>query len=1353
MADERLSNVIGAPFAEHVLTQLNLRAAHNSTGQGSVPTRSPEEILFLANKSAWVKLTSSVRITPDPAEFYKKLELGVNYANPEDLAKAWILESGTSIANGVGIDLRKGIGPEGAYGMGGTDELGYRPMPGLTSVTIDTKGVLGSLREATISFKVWNMNQLNVIEALYFRLGYSMLLEWGHTQFYTNQNKTGNGGTFATNSYGINPFIPGLRKENIQQQIAKHAYDFSGNYDGMLGIVSNFHWSFNQEGGYDCTVRLVGLGAIIDSIRTNLSYRMPNTLYESYKSQQELLAELQAIQNERDKQKELDKQRAAEGLPPLVAAATNNEGIKAIIASDNGVSNVTNVELAKHALPTFYSNTTVDYYYKAVKGGKTSNKAYATELNTKRTGLFLNPLPGVRSVFQVLYAENPQSIILSKDVFNYTATKALEALNVETSIGGRYETSDLAKAFGIDTPIKLFGLRLASGETATNFYFKANIINPKNSQAVQDSTYIKLTYQQPSSNAPTTEEVLDALQRWFAIVRKVRVDSLSEGLSGYGNRTTVKGTLEDLVLLNGSTKTPPVITVEFNNTALIQTVTSPTVVETVAAQTSQTANTGDENGVDNSAANTQTDPAQRFASSLHAMLAAVKSQIQVGTSPDPTQGVFKVPLKDLTEAFYQDGILENIFNTRLNTTTKGFDVKQYALKGFNSNMMVDHKLFYSSDLNDILIPTVNFEKLATGYGIRYTVQDEQNNINFPTYIKFGYLMAFLNNMCLIYDSVQDTDKHPYVYLDFNPSTNFCLTNPQHLSVDPYICMIPFNGSREDYLKIFPPDLIPNSKGDNSIFNPNINAVSSYLPEFKSNPYQGKTMEILLNIDFLTDTLNQYTTSNSEHAINLKGFLDAIVNGINKATGNLNLFRVAYRDDSNTVIIKDDQFVPPAPNEAWALRELSEPSNYQVPYGITVPKYGQLPIFGKQSLVRAMQFETDLSTNVSNVIAISGQSDTKAVNSTDHSSFSYLNTNFQDAYKPKVSNSSNSVAKTSQNQQQLIQEAAEDKRKVIEHDLDQATQFNAHIISIYYGGYPLAKAKIPFATNYYINSMANVKSTDNITLGAPFIPANLSVTIDGISGIVMGNAFTIPEDRLPASLRGDGGFKKNTKVGFVVVGLTHTVQQNQWLTKIRGQMIRLRDSSDYGVVEQIQKIQTAFPSAVPTSNSIITSVDLSALNLNESWLNIAFKYVSSKEGFKAQAKFDITKFRGGYGSDNFITPTGESINVTSSTVFTVEDATRTLKANLAGSYKQGVINQIGKDKWEALNDRQKAALVSYVYNAGPGALSTWNIKKAIMTNQPASQVAQFIGTGPVTAGGVVYPGLVTRRAEEAKLYLS
>ena len=162
---------------------------------------------------------------------------------------------------------------------------------------------------------------------------------------------------------------------------------------------------------------------------------------------------------------------------------------------------------------------------------------------------------------------------------------------------------------------------------------------------------------------------------------------------------------------------------------------------------------------------------------------------------------------------------------------------------------------------------------------------------------------------------------------------------------------------------------------------------------------------------------------------------------------------------------------------------------------------------------------------------------------------------------------------------------------------------------------------------------------------------------------------------------------------------------------------------------------------------------SAINLNTNWVNIAFQFIASKEGFQQIAKYDVNRYRGGYGSDNKLLANGEIVPVTSTTTFTREEAELTLKYNILIPYKDGVVSQIGDDSWVELNDRQKAALISYAYNAGPGALTTWNITRAIKSKAPATQVAQFIAVGPITAKGVVLEGLRTRRAEEAKLYLS
>jgi len=627
---------------------------------------------------------------------------------------------------------------------------------------------------------------------------------------------------------------------------------------------------------------------------------------------------------------------------------------------------------------------------------------------------------------------------------------------------------------------------------------------------------------------------------------------------------------------------------------------------------------------------------------------------------------------------------------------------------------------------------VSFKSLCLAYGIPYKNDKEPKN---PVYIKFGYLMAFLNNMCLIYDSTTDTDKHPYVYLDFNPETNFCLTNPQHLSVDPYTCLIPFQGSQQDYLSLFPPEIIALGSITDP-FGPSKNYISSLIESFKTpnNSYQGKTMEILLNTDFLISTLNQYTTGDKEHAINLKGFLDAIVTAINKATGNFNLFRVSYRDDSNTVIIKDDQYVPPRADEAYML----DRAVYLSKGNYNTPKYGQLPVFGLQSLAREFQFKTNLSTNVSKVIAISAQPEKGSANGTDYSSFSYLNVDYIDAYKPKIGNYENKTNST--------------KKSVdtgsVSNDVSNANQFNKHVTSVYYGGETISSERINTAINYYIDAMAKRKAADAITVAAPFIPANLEMTIDRISGIVMGNAFTIPENRLPVSLRGSDN---QTKVGFIVVGLTHTIDNNQWLTKIRGQMIRLRDRMPGNQTTAVAAVTAPQP-VVSTTNST-TTADLSNFDLTKDWVSIAAKFIARNEGFLAKPEFDINHLRAGYGSDNFVTVDGKVIEVTASTVFTKEDALRTLKYDIAGPYSAGVIRQIGQDNWNRLNDRQKASLVSYAYNAGAGALKSWKITNAIKTNVSVEQVATLIERGPITAKGKVLPGLVRRRKEEATLYLS
>ena len=392
----------------------------------------------------------------------------------------------------------------------------------------------------------------------------------------------------------------------------------------------------------------------------------------------------------------------------------------------------------------------------------------------------------------------------------------------------------------------------------------------------------------------------------------------------------------------------------------------------------------------------------------------------------------------------------------------------------------------------------------------------------------------------------------YFYIDFHPEYNFCLTSPKHFTVDPYKVLIPFQATLEDYKSLFPPDIAEKLK--NELFNPGTNNVfSNKLPPFKVNtPFQGKTMEILLNTQYLLEVADQFLKADADGAVYFKPFLDRVLDDINKATGGFNLFRVAYRDDSNTVIIKDDQRVPSQGEPTCVYRA-----------GISANP-SKLNIFGKGSIIRDMEFRTNMNTPMSAMIAISAQAaiGKQVANAQDATAIGAYNTGYDDAFMKIKLNSTSNANNGSSNQG-----TPPPKKTEATNDLEAAKKFNAYVNQVYNVGGP-SKLDIDHSVSYYLNRLRISKAEDIPTQSAPFIPANLSINIDGISGILMGNAFTIPSNRLPASLRGTA---LEPKVGFVVVGLTQTLQNNEWTTRIRGQMIKIGDdiSSTGSRIAQVQ----------------------------------------------------------------------------------------------------------------------------------------------------------------------------------------
>ena len=286
-------NILGEGFPDEIIKQVEQRQKVYGSGYTSSP-RTPEEIVYLNANTSWVKLASSVNV--DDPSIIRNSSLAEADIKGTKLAQKFVLFNGTDdysekLRSGIALNGNL-LGNNNAYGIGGT-EFGLRPMMGIISADIKHEN-RGSIRRATIQVKAFNRVQFDIIDVLYLRLGFNVLLEWGHSMYFDNngvlQKGTDNDNsligkflypssnqiftpdpsgkdfnyvTGKTGTYNSLTYVDFLKLIDNQRKIS------NGNYDAMFGKVCNFHWSFLPDGSYDITIELVSIGDIIESFKIN----------------------------------------------------------------------------------------------------------------------------------------------------------------------------------------------------------------------------------------------------------------------------------------------------------------------------------------------------------------------------------------------------------------------------------------------------------------------------------------------------------------------------------------------------------------------------------------------------------------------------------------------------------------------------------------------------------------------------------------------------------------------------------------------------------------------------------------------------------------------------------------------------------------------------------------------------------------------------------------------------------------------------------------------------------------------------------------------------------------------------
>jgi hypothetical protein len=301
-------NIVGEGINKKIANQI----AQRQKVYGSI-NRNNNELTYLNTRSGWCRLMSSVSIDPDVLKIRNlTIPAGTQLAENNVLFNgitSYNIDRNTdknTYWNNQGIAFNNSTFNTSAYGLGGT-EFGLRPMPGILSVEIRTE-TRGSIKTATVKVQANNRQQFDIIDLLYMRLGYSVLLEWGQSSYFDDKGNyiednpftlvgpwfKGNYSITTNNTTTTTP----LTYNSILPLIDRYRLASFGNYDAIFAKVVNFNWTFTNEGKYDITIKLISLGDVIESLKAN-------TLLGGVQTQTTEIQEQRKIE-ERQKEQEVE---------------------------------------------------------------------------------------------------------------------------------------------------------------------------------------------------------------------------------------------------------------------------------------------------------------------------------------------------------------------------------------------------------------------------------------------------------------------------------------------------------------------------------------------------------------------------------------------------------------------------------------------------------------------------------------------------------------------------------------------------------------------------------------------------------------------------------------------------------------------------------------------------------------------------------------------------------------------------------------------------------------------------------------------------------------------------------------
>jgi hypothetical protein len=501
--------------------------------------------------------------------------------------------------------------------------------------------------------------------------------------------------------------------------------------------------------------------------------------------------------------------------------------------------------------------------------------------------------------------------------------------------------------------------------------------------------------------------------------------------------------------------------------------------------------------------------------------------------------------------------------------------------------------------------------------IDYFSQTFEGDLKQEYYIRFGKFLSFLQSK--IIPNIDYDPNNKLINIDFFKVGNIVYTQPYTFSADPKVCYV----KKSIYVtsKSQTYDFIPGASDFLIDFDGDTNIRGKY----------GNIMNIYFNMEWILGKIDEMKDNKGK--ISLYGLLDALCKGYNESTGNFNKLEPTIDTETGFIRITDDTQLPDR-DAILRSKYITDVYGNISTQEVIFDTYGyykgiEESIYGKNvphaGFIKDLSFTTTVSPELATMITV-GSTKQGYIKGADATSLSRMNNNLTDRFKEKITNADETETETETPEPLGVQYKA------------ALTSFDNFIVDL---GTNATKTIPIYNTDsiqdyknlqtqlleyyQYTEVEKNVKSNPNASsANSGFLPFDLSLKMDGLSGMKVYQKFTIDTDFLPTNYPGT--------LEFLIKGITHTIAGNEWTTSIESMAIPKNPFAITGSSETERSANRGGPqefSAVRSTKgpgnlkAIKANADLRQVLINagyrEGTAEYQFAYsIGTKEGWNANA---------------------------------------------------------------------------------------------------------------------------------------